>query len=464
MTSPVDGAATDSGSQLSESSATPRDRQVVIALTWLIMVAVANTGSTAVAQPAVRAHFGIGPADVAWLVFGYTAVFAVSTAWYGAAARRFGAGRSIVVGGSLLGIGAVGAAFAGEFWILLAFRLLQGFGAGAIPTLAVTIAGERLSPRLRARATAVIIAGVGIGQALGPVLGGLLVDLVSWRAAVAVGSLALPAVLIVAVRHRSVIDRSQHIDVLGGFSLGVLIVSVAWFLNRLPSLGLRPSTVGAAMLALGTAAFLRRHLRVHHAAIIPREVLLRPGFGGVVGAAALLLSIFIAVVTGIPLILEIESGTTVGLVMLPMAVALAGVSAVSSAVVRAAGLRRTIASGLGLIALSTVTGTLAVTGGELTTVAASLVPLGVGYGLLASPLSERVSALFEPQWRSTALGAYNVAFFVGGVAGGSIASALIDRSFSTPAVGLAQALIALGAIASASAIAVLTGRLRASFH
>lgn len=193
-------------------------------------------------------------------------------------------------------------------------------------------------------------------------------------------------------------------------------------------------------------------------------MLLRPGFGGVVGAAALLLSIFIAVVTGIPLILELECGTTVGLVMLPMAVALAGVSAVSSAVVRAAGLRRTIASGLGLIALSTVTGTLAVTGGELTTVAASLVPLGVGYGLLASPLSERVSALFEPQWRSTALGAYNVAFFVGGVAGGSIASALIDRSFSTPAVGLAQALIALGAIASASAIAVLTGRLRASFH
>lgn len=463
MTESSEGTATESGAHRSEGRESRRDREVVLALTWLIMVAVANTGSTAVAQPAIRAHFGIGPADVAWLVFGYTAVFAVSTAWYGAVARRFGAGRSIVVGGSLLGIGAVGAAFAGQFWMLLAFRLLQAFGAGAIPTLAVTIAGERLSPALRARATAVIIAGVGIGQALGPILGGLLVDVVSWRAAVAVGSLAGPAVVIVAVRHRSPMDRSQPIDVLGGLALGVSIVSVAWLLNRWPSLGLRSSTVGVALLAIGTIAFMMHHVNAHRAAIVPREVLLRPGFGGIVGVAALLLSIFIAVVTGIPLILELESGTAVGLVMLPMALALAGVSSVSSAVVRFAGLRRTISCGLGLIAVSTLTVTLAVTGGAPWSVASGLVPLGIGYGLLASPLSERVSALFAPRWRSTALGAYNVGFFSGGVVGGSIASALIDRSSAIPTVGFARAFIPLGVVAAAMAIAVRVGALRAAF-
>lgn len=462
MTPPADGTATDGGPTRSEGSPSRSDRQVVIALTWLIMVAVANTGSTAVAQPAIRAHFGIGPADVAWMVFGYTAVFAVSTAWYGAAARRFGAARSLMVGATLLGLGAVGAAFADRFWMLLALRLLQGFGAGAIPTLAVTIAGERLSPALRARATAVIIAGVGIGQALGPILGGLLVDLVSWRAAVAVGSLALPAVVVTA-RHRSPVDRTQPIDVRGGLALGTFIVAIAWLLNRLPSLGLRPSTVGAAVLAIVIAASLRRHLRTHPAAIIPREVLLRPGFAGVVCSAALLLAIFIAVVTGIPLILELRSGTAVGLTMLPMALALAVVSAVSSAVVRASGLRSTIAYGLALISASAVTSTLAVTRGGPISVALSLVPLGLGYGLLASPLSERVSVLFEPQWRSTALGAYNVVFFVGGVAGGSVASALIGRSIAAPAVGLAQVLVMLGIVAGVLATAVRTGRLRASF-
>jgi MFS family permease len=462
VTAHSDGTAIDTGPDRPEGGPSRRDRQVIIALTWLIMVAVANTGSTAVAQPAIRAHFGIGPADVAWLVFGYTAVFAVSTAWYGAAARRFGASRSLMVGATLLGLGAVGAAFADRFWVLLALRLLQGFGAGAIPTLAVTIAGERLSPSLRARATAIIIAGVGIGQALGPILGGLLVDLVSWRAAVAVGSLALPAILITA-RHRSPSDPSQRIDVGGGLALGVFIVSIAWLLNRLPSLGLSPSTVVMAVLAVLVAVFIRRHLRVHPAAIVPREVLQRPGFAGVVCVAALLLAIFIAVVTGIPLILELQSGTTVGLIMLPMALALAGVSAVSSAVVRSAGLRRTIAYGVGLISASTVTSTIAIMQGGPLGVAFSLIPLGMGYGLLASPLSERVSALFESRWRSTALGAYNVVFFVGGVGGGSIASALIDRSITTPAAGLAQALIALGVIAAATAIGVRTGRLRASF-
>ncbi len=178
------------------------DTLLVGALAWLVMVAVANTGATAVAQPALRTAFGVGPADVGWVVFGYTAAFAISTAWYGSLAARFGAGRTIAAGASVLGLGALTASLAGAFPVVVAARVAQGLGAGAIPTLAFAIASERFDGATRDRAIGYIVAGVGAGQALGPLLGGALIDSVSWRGAVAVGALALPATLVVARLHR----------------------------------------------------------------------------------------------------------------------------------------------------------------------------------------------------------------------------------------------------------------------
>jgi MFS family permease len=163
------------------------DTLLVGALAWLVMVAVANTGATAVAQPALRAAFGVGPAAVGWVVFGYTAAFAISTAWYGSLAARFSAGRTIAAGASVLGIGALTASVAGAFPMVVAARVAQGLGAGAIPTLAFAIASERFDGGARDRAIGYIVAGVGAGQALGPLLGGALIDSVSWR-----GSTAAP--------------------------------------------------------------------------------------------------------------------------------------------------------------------------------------------------------------------------------------------------------------------------------
>jgi MFS family permease len=425
------------------------DRGLVLSLAWLVMVAVANTGSTAVAQPTIQVAFDLRPVDVGWVVFGYTGTFAISTAWYGAISRRVGASRAIAFGASVLGLGALIAASAGSFEVLLAARLVQGLGAGAIPTLAFAIAGERFDSRRRARAIGVIVAGVGVGQAAGPLLGGILVDLVSWRGAIAVGGLALPGAVAVHLLHRSPRHPGLRLDLLGGFSLAMLIACGTWLLNRAPIRGADPQVLLVAAVFAAMCWFWVSHLRRRPDAFLPARILLQPGFPCAASLAALLLAVFTAVLTGLPLVAGGDAGLRgilIGLLMLPMAVTIALLSANSQRISERLGVGRGIQVGLSVLALATLLAAVSASGDSLWLVAVGLVPVGVAYGMLASPLTERVSALFPVEDRSVALGTYNVCFFVGGAIGGSFIASMVDLTLPTGVRGYAMGLLLLGAL------------------
>lgn len=438
-----------------------RDSVLIAALAWLVMVAVANTGATAVAQPALQETFGVRPAEVGWVVFGYTAAFAISTAWYGSLAARFGAGRAISVGASVLALGAFVAATAGGFSLVVAARILQGLGAGAIPTLSFAIASERMDGLARARAIGFIVAGVGVGQAVGPLLGGVLIDTVSWRGAVAVGMLALPAVLVIRRLHRGAADPSIRLDFAGALQLAVVIGGITWLLNRAPTRGLDLLVAGVAAGVLVAAAVGVRHVRRNAAAFIPLRVLARRGFAARVMSGALLMAVFTAVLTGVPLVAgggERLGGVVLGLLMLPMALTIAASSTNTHRLPLRPQGRAILVVGFVTLCVAAGLAGVAPRASTLTLTAAALVPLGVAYGLLAGPLTTQVSGLFPSVDRSVALGAYHVGFFVGGAAGGSIAAGAIDSTLPVGGRGFAAVMVLLAAVAAVGALGAATRR------
>ncbi len=432
------------------------DGAVVWALAWLVTIAVANTGATAVAQPALQATFGVRPAQVGWVVFGYTAAFAVSTAWYGSVAGRVGAARAISFGASLLALGALVATTATSFSVVVAARIVQGLGAGAIPTLSFAIASERMEGTARARAIGLIVGGVGVGQAAGPLLGGVLIDSVSWRGAVAVGMLALPAVPVVLRLHRSRSDRSVRLDIAGGVQLAAVIGGATWLLNRAPTRGW-DLLVGAVVLGVLVAGTIGvRHVRRHPDAFLPLRVLTRRGFPSRLLAGALLMAVFTAVLTGIPLVAGGGArigGVSLGLLMLPMALTIALVSTNTGRLPAHPESRTILVLGLVTLAAAAVLAGLMAGGSSLVLLASALVPVGVAYGLLAVPLTAQVSGLFRVQDRPVALGAYHVGFFVGGAAGGSIMAGAIDGTLPSGERGFAWVMIVLAGLAVAGAVA-----------
>jgi MFS family permease len=176
------------GAPVGQPSSIPGGSRLLVGTVFLTFaVAVANTTSGAIAQPEIADAFGASAADVGAIVFGYSAAFAIMTAIYGSLARRFGLGRCLTLGVVLVTVGAAIAVLAPDLGTLVAARVLQGVGAGALPTLSMALIARRLSGPARARALGINVAAVGMGFAGGPLFGGLLLEAFGCRGTMALG-------------------------------------------------------------------------------------------------------------------------------------------------------------------------------------------------------------------------------------------------------------------------------------
>jgi len=440
---------------------------LVAALATLVAITVATNTTASLAQPQIGATFAVGPADTAWVVFGYSATFAVGTAVWGGIAARIGLVRALVLGVTILGIGSLLAAVAPSLELLVASRLLQGIGSGAIPTLATALVAGRFDGADRARALGIIIAAVGGGQALGPLVGGVLIEVVGWRGAVSIGLVSLPAVAILA---RTQSGRDAHageirpIDWVGAGLVAVLALGLTFVLNRGPVLGVSVLTVVPLLSALVAGIALATRSRSRRDAFVPRDVLDHPVFRRVVPLGAVGLSAYIGTIVLVPILgsrVYGLDGIALGLLLLPLAVA-ATVSSPNNARVQAwIGTPATTRLALLLLAGGPAVIGLGAIPAGLAALVPGLVMLGVGFGLLNAPLLSRLTHAVEGSRQPVAVGIYNLCFFLGGALGAAISSAIVQVGFELPGLGgalpgfgTALLLLAIGPL-----LAALLGRL-----
>jgi EmrB/QacA subfamily drug resistance transporter len=231
---------------------------------WLIAAAVLGSGvafldSTVVnvALPAIGRDLGAGLTGQQWVVDGYLLSLSALLLSGGAAGDRYGRRRVFVSGLVIFTAASLACGFAPTVGWLIGARLVQGVGAAALVPGSLALVDVGIRDQDRARAVGIWAGMSGVTAAVGPLMGGWLVDAASWRWIFLLNIPLAAAAVWISARHVAesrATDPRGHADVLGAAAVMLGLAGVIYALIEAPSRGWTPVTVTAAVI--GAAALL----------------------------------------------------------------------------------------------------------------------------------------------------------------------------------------------------------------
>ncbi|HET8970015.1 MAG TPA: MFS transporter, partial [Candidatus Nanopelagicales bacterium] len=238
--------------------------RVLVALMLTMALVAMDTTIVATVIPQVVGDLG-GFALIGWVFSIYLLAQTVTIPVYGKLADLYGRKPVLVVGVVIFLVGSALSALSWSMVALIAFRGLQGLGAGSIGATVNTVAGDLYDVRERGRIQGWLSSVWGISAILGPAIGGLFAEFATWRwiflVNLPLGALAL--LLIVRHLHEKVERRRHRIDYAGAvlvlFAAGLLILGLlqggtAWPWLSAPSV----LVFALSVLAAGAAVVVER--------------------------------------------------------------------------------------------------------------------------------------------------------------------------------------------------------------
>lgn len=231
-----------------------QENKVILLWSFTVWLVVMNTTMFNVALPSVLHDFTLSSSTASWIVSGYSIVFAISTLTYSRLSDFIPIKRLLIFGLTLLGISSIAGLFANQFYLLLLVRLLQAAGAGAVPGLAMVLAGRYIPVSRRGKAMSLIASAASLGFGLGPVIGGAIIQLFGWHYLFVITSLVF--LLFPLFKKLLPTEGVQKVkfDTLGGVLTGLSVTGLLLFLSTFSY----PVLFGS-LLAM---AILWRH--IHH--------------------------------------------------------------------------------------------------------------------------------------------------------------------------------------------------------
>ena len=206
------------------------DPDVVVADRWILVATIIASSMafidgtvTNVALPSIQSDLGATLSEAQWVVQAYALLLATLILVGGSLGDRFGHRRVFVLGISIFALGSVGCAFAASIDQLVAARAVQALGAAGLIPGSLAILGAAFEGERRGAAIGTWSSFAGISAVLGQVLGGYLIDTVSWRVAFIVNVPLAIGVLLIVFRYVPE-SRAEHPRALD--LPGVLLVTV----------------------------------------------------------------------------------------------------------------------------------------------------------------------------------------------------------------------------------------------
>ncbi len=398
-------------------------RRVSMLLGLLFGLAGMGSSSAAVALPLLGDELGVSVSVATWTISLYALMLAVTTAVYGRISDLVGIRIPMLVGIGLMAGGALVAAFAPTFEVLLGARLVQGAGAAAVPTLGVAGLSARYDGAVRGLALGRLAGVAAAVSCLGPLLGGLVEQAFGWRAVMA---LPVLGVLVLPLIWRALTGEGSgaRLDLLGA----VLVAGTAGGLVLLvqsPSTGLAVALVGIALMALGVPAVVA-WTRRRPDGFLPVEVVRNATVVRSALAAAAVPAAWFALLVGVPAVLVGEGWEPwqVGMLLVPSAVlALLTPRLAGPMLERVGATRSLVVSGvMASVALVLASVGLGLVAPVLVGLAVALVTVAFGIGQPA--LSAAVGDAVPAEVRGVALGVATLLFLVGGSVGSAVVGGL----------------------------------------
>ncbi|MGZ5418052.1 MAG: MFS transporter [Nocardioides sp.] len=369
---------------------------VVLATSLPMFMATLDNLVMTTALPVVQADLTASVGQLAWFVNAYTLAFATFMLPAATLGDRVGRRRMMLLGMGLFTAASVASALSSSAEALIAARAVQGLGAAAIMPLSLTLLAAAVPPARRAMAIGIWGGVSGLGVALGPVIGGAVVEGLSWQA---IFWLNVPVALVAAPLIRLVVTESRGearpLDLRGTVMLGGAVFLGVWAIvhgndDGWGSFGIVATLAVAALLL--PAYVLHARGRTH--AVLPLRLFSSRGFSvantlgvfftlGMFGAV-FLLSQNLQIVMG-------YSPLDAGLRTLPWTAAPMLVAPIAGALVPRAGLRALLVPGLVLQSISLVwMAVVTEQGAAYGAFVPALAMAGIGMGLTFAPSATAV--------------------------------------------------------------------------
>jgi EmrB/QacA subfamily drug resistance transporter len=449
-----------------------RRRWLILSVLVISLIAIVldntvlNVALKTIAEPKVG--LGASQSQLEWGINSYTLVFAGLLFTFGVIGDKIGRKRMLTIGMALFGLFSLLTAYSRNPDQLIFARAAMGFGAAAVMPQTLSIISNVFDPRERARAIGIWAVAVGIGVAIGPVVGGLLLAHFWWGSVflinVPLTAVGVAAIAILVPESRDPgRGRIDYVGVLLSIAGLVLLVygiiqggdKGTWLHWNV----LGASAAGLAILAL----FGWWETRVKHPSLDVR-LFRDPRLSSAVGALGLVffgmmgafffLSFYLQSVRG-------YSALMAGLLTLPFAAGQMLVSPRSAALVRRFGTKSVAATGLLMVALALAGYQLLGTTTPIWVLGAIFFLQGAGMGSVMPPATEAVMSVVPREHAGSGSALTNTARQVAGALGVAVLGSIIAQVYRSQ---LGPHLTALSPAARSAASGSITATQTVASH
>ncbi|MEA2520041.1 MAG: hypothetical protein QOF49_2121, partial [Chloroflexota bacterium] len=416
--------------------------QLVVTAGIMAAIAVAALDSTVVgtAMPTIIGQLG-GLSQYAWVFTAYLVTSTTTVPLFSRLADIHGRKPVFLAGLALFVIGSALCGTATSMPSLIAFRALQGVGAGAVLPISFTIAGDIFSSRQRARMQGVFSGVWGVSAIIGPALGGIITTTVGWpwvfELNIPIGIVA--GLIIWFSFHEEFERRPQPIDWLGAVLLTGSIVLLLFAVSEGGQLFGWTSPLVVAMLGGSVAMLVAFVMNARRTAapLIDLDLLRSPLVRAGLGIGALAGIVMFGLTTYVPPMVQgVHRGTALeaGVAVAAMSIGWPVASVVAGRLLIRVGARPIVLAGSGMLALGTLLVTQLERFDSLVFAMVACAITGVGMGLTSTTLLVVIQGAVEWQRRAVATGLVQFSRTIGGAVGvgimGGVLTAFVGAASS----------------------------------
>ncbi len=411
-------------------------------INWLALLAIgiatvtiANDFSAInVALPTMEGDFHTDINTIQWVVNAYALTFGVMIVTGGRLADMFGRRNAFFLGAALFALFSAAGGAAPNETILIATRALMGIGAALMLPAIIGMTYAILPEEKAGLAGGIIMGAAGLGNAIGPLIGGVFTDLLTWRWIFFLNvPIALFAIAVIwgSVHLVEPEDSDHAIDYPGIAAISIGLVSLLIALDQVDAWGWGDPRVIAmlAIAAVGIVAFVPLERRAGRHALIPTKIISNRSFAASCVAILCMSATFFASLLYLPQFMESQLGFSpleAGLGIIPALGTFAVVSFVAGPLYARVGAKRLATFGAACMCAAAILFSLVDAGDGYGSLVPGMIVLGIGIGSFYSTATTAGVTSVDESQASLAGGIV----YMFQIAGGSIGLGLTTTVFS----------------------------------